>query len=72
MGARQRQSAAVRWAVRLGVLAGSIIGVRKWRDRAVAANTLRFDHVLDPAKPFMGAAAANDQAGSSTPSSASR
>lgn len=65
--------------------AGAAKGARLLRDRAVAANTLRYDHVLDFTKPFLGTpaeaeaeeashegAGGSSQSGSVTPSSASR
>ena len=61
-----------RLAITAGALAGSAVLARVLRDRAVKANTLRYDHVLDLSKPFLGEPDAADQRGSSTPSSSSR
>ena len=54
---RRRRRPLARTGIVLGVVAGALVAARSYRDRAVAANTLRDDHVLDPTKPFLGRAA---------------
>jgi homospermidine synthase len=72
MAARHDRHRSRRFAVTVAVLAGAAATARILRDRAVEANTLRYDHVLDFSKPYLGETNPGDQAGSSTPSSASR
>ena len=71
MAARHDRHRSRRFAVTVAVLAGAAATARIVRDR-VEANTLRYDHVLDFSKPYLGETNPGDQAGSSTPSSASR
>ena len=70
MAARHDRHRSRRFAVTVAVVAGAAATARILRDRAVEANTLR--HVLDFSKPYLGETNPGDQAGSSTPSSASR